>query len=720
MIRHSNRLPIVAALTALVCMAPGTGSVQAADAGTKLTPAYERSDSKRPASGKPARRKSLPTELRVERVEEQAVAEAASSTVRSHGAERTRPGRGPDKPGAADERRPGLDRLAVEAGRWAARERIRTWGVREYYRIGFFEGQREALADPTIGRWDFQDGRRWAWRDPQVWVEGRSIGRNAAYDIAMQAAERQVIEQFTDLTRDPRFRPSPGSPAFEPPAFPSDVPTLESVFRAFPVSGFVPLRDRHRLYLAGWSYDGWMLSRSEGYTVFYESRWSDPRTAYDLWAGSPLRARIYLTQTTPDEKLRFQEIFRRAFRAELGRLFESRLMGSYERGFDDGWEYGAFIHAELDYRLGFHEGFLQAVADSARASFAREYPLAFVDAYAAGFAEWSENAKPEIGQVWIADGNDDGVMQPGEELLVEYELINYGGRDGRFNIAVNDRVLIDSPVESVFLPARSVITAERPLVARIDPRTPARTHTQVEFRLADLSTRVPLLVTHPLQIDRGSVRSYRSDLDGQVRVELRVENRSRRPLSGTIEVRTGALPEVRDRVRLEELGESRGTTVTLDVSGLDPLMLMAGNVELTLNARSGGELQDRVIHRLPDTARDLRNRDLLLYLVRLSEDPGATGAEIAAARALLLTRLREDWRAAAHGSGNPYKVDYRRNETRTALGDLVQAYRAQRHRVARPDVFSGMSGEITTLARDLPGMHPFLRKYMRRLASTLP
>jgi hypothetical protein len=35
-------------------------------------------------------------------------------------------------------------------------------------------------------------------------------------------------------------------------------------------------------------------------------------------------------------------------------------------------------------------------------------------------------------------------------------------------------------------------------------------------------------------------------------------------------------------------------------------------------------------------------------------------------------------------------------------------------------VFEGLSGEILALADLLPGAHPFLRKYVRRLAAELP
>ena len=57
---------------------------------------------------------------------------------------------------------------------------------------------------------------------------------------------------------------------------------------------------------------------------------------------------------------------------------------------------------------------------------------------------------------------------------------------------------------------------------------------------------------------------------------------------------------------------------------------------------------------------------------------------------------------------------------RTALGDLVELYRREAETAERPEVFEGLSGEILELSEFLPGAHPLLRKYLRRLAEELP
>jgi hypothetical protein len=97
-------------------------------------------------------------------------------------------------------------------------------------------------------------------------------------------------------------------------------------------------------------------------------------------------------------------------------------------------------------------------------------------------------------------------------------------------------------------------------------------------------------------------------------------------------------------------------------------------------------------------------------------DPNASAADILEARRMMLRRLRVDWKAAVRASGNPYKRDYRSWGGATALGALVVACRDERSRMASPEVFDGLGREIETLARELPGIHPFLRKFVRKLA----
>jgi len=164
-------------------------------------------------------------------------------------------------------------------------------------------------------------------------------------------------------------------------------------------------------------------------------------------------------------------------------------------------------------------------------------------------------------------------------------------------------------------------------------------------------------------------------------------------------------------------GGVREATVALD--GLDPLDLIEGSVRLQLAIEAEGVVQDRVAAGIGETVSDPGNRDLVRVLLALARDAAADPHSIERAQRLMVRRIESDWRRAVQGRGNPYKDDWRDQGRRTAVGDLAASYAAERGDLVRPDVFVGLGSEIDRLAGDLPGMHPLLRKYLRRLAGRL-
>ena len=86
----------------------------------------------------------------------------------------------------------------------------------------------------------------------------------------------------------------------------------------------------------------------------------------------------------------------------------------------------------------------------------------------------------------------------------------------------------------------------------------------------------------------------------------------------------------------------------------------------------------------------------------------------------MLRRLRVDWRAAVRAHGNPYKRDFRSGSRLTALGELVHLSASLSRQPSGDVLLSGLSADVRSLSSDLPGPHPLLRKYVRRLARRLP
>lgn len=674
---------------------------------------YPRGETRERAERSVAARTALPRELQIEppRAQDDPSSKAAAS----------RQGADPQAaPRTRGSRQVEIFRQARGAAVWTADTLVDDRGRREYFRVGFFEGMLEALRDTALGRRDYRQGEWRGLRD----VEARSIGTHTGADAARVEAARnaeiQVVEQFSDLDARPRYLPRTDRPSFVPALPLIAEPTLDEVFADFPLDTFGPAARGREAFLRGWRYGAARLVDCRTYADFFDARWDDVGVAFQFWNKRPDRSAYYRTLRDAEERRWFEEKFGEVFVQRVATQLPSELSPAFERGASRGWSYGAFARKELEYRKGFRTGFLGSLEEAALVGFHANYPRHHETAYRASFDDWSRNPKLEIGEIWLTDGNGDGVFAPGEQLLVEAELINFGGGHAHLPLRLDGRVLDRSVQRMIDLPPRSITHPERHLQARIAAHTPNRTRTELELVLAESTRQLSLRVSHPLQLRREAWRVRRSDLDGEVMLEVDVANESTRAVDGRLELTTASLP---GKIVTRSLGPVEGGQVrrlALEVDGLDPLDLLAGWVELDVALYGGPALHDRSSYDIPDAARDLSNRDLLLFMVRMAHDRREGGGRVATTRELLMTRLRADWKAAVARNGNPYKFDFRHDGATTALGDLVQTYRSQDPAVRRHPVFAGLSTDVQNLSKGLPGIHPFLRKYLRRLARELP
>jgi hypothetical protein len=660
----------------------------------------------------------LPDALRLEvdvRAREQAASAAPSSAAVRTRRQGPRPGADAPRP---DRPTVDVDALAIDAAIESAARIARTTAWREYYRIGAWDGLRRALRDEGLGRRDFDQGLRRGRRDREARVLGRDVGAAAGERIAGERAEARVEAQFTDLAIEPRFDPRAESPDWTPRRNWAASPELRDVFLDFPVTRVEGVSPRLARVFDGWRFDPFGLSRCASYTEFHDASWKDAARAFRAFEADRRRSHV-LHGLSPAERARFRAVFVAELPRQLARRFDRSIAQAWDRGFEDGFAYGAFVQEEWHFRLGYEAGFNEAVARAASAAFDRVFFRSYGEHYGAAFRRWSDNPMPSILGVTLIDGNDDGVFEPGEDVLARYELANFGGVAGRFHARLEGRVLEVPADDPVLLPARRVIEGQTTIGAVISDTAPVRSRSDVRFVLGDQSRSLPLLVSYPLELSgRIEIRGIDA-LGGRAHVALRVVNRSRRPVTGYVDLDLRESRSVRDSRPLPRLRAGESAGASFDLSGLDTLALLRGGLTLRLAARVGDTVQDARDLVLPSVALDLESRDLLQFMVELARDPRVNRLEIRAARDLLLDRLRVDWRAAVRARGNPYKYDHRHAATTTALGDLVRTWETVGRRAPRPEVFIGLERDVLALAGDLPGAHPLLRKHLRKLARRL-
>jgi hypothetical protein len=612
-----------------------------------------------------------------------------------------------------------IDDLAVRAGEEMAQEAARVWGWREYWRAGFARGLDAALDDSRLGSWDHEQGLRFGRSDPRVRPLGEHLATEAAGGVADQAAEAQVRQQFMDLAHQPgRDRAGPSRPSRETvPRFDGPfavAPVFDAVLREYPMGQTPGLSRDGRGAIEDWHLGPAILARRDRASAAYDARWKDPEFAFSRWRERQRRGSLW-SRWSASEQDRFHVVFRDRFRAALASIDQRWARVAWRTGFEDGWRYGATIQAEWAYRQGYAEGFDFGVSETAAIAFPYAYERAFASAYARWFEEWSRTAHPGVDAVRLADETGDGVFEPGEVVLVEVDVVNYGGGAGAFDLIASGTDLGAPATMRVALTSRGRVAGTKKLTLRVPDRVPPRTRTAVTVALADARADAPLYVSRPLEFD-GTPVVDADRIGGRVTLTLAVQNTSRRDAPAVVSVLplSGARDPREDDLGTIPAGGRRQASVTFN--GIHPLDLIGGTSRWRASVARGGKIDDAREIRIDPVATDLSNPDLMDFMVALAGLPRVSPADVRDARALMIDRLRADWERAAEASGNPYKRDFETGGTETVLGELVRTTTTGRHSFASPQVFDGLDDDVAALIEELPGAHPLLRKWMKKLA----
>lgn len=605
--------------------------------------------------------------------------------------------------------------LAMRAGEDMAHEAGQVWGWREYWRAGFARGVNLALEDPRLGAWDHEEGLRFGRFDPRARALGDQLANEAAEGMAGGAAEARVRQQFMDLAHEPILdrparrgaSPRGGVPDLHGPF--GTAPILDEVFAGYPPARTAGLSREGRRALESWRFD-----RS---AQAYDAQWRDPAFAFSSWRDRQRRGSPW-SRWTNAEREQFRVAFHARFREVIQAIDSRAIYGAWRIGIEDGWRYGAAIQAEWAYRQGYAEGFDAGVGETAAIAYPYAYDRAYTEAYARSFDAWSQTAHPGLGDVRLADENGDGVFEPGERVLVEADVVNYGGGAGVFELTASGGDLGAPVTAGVRFSGRSRAPEAERLSLRIGDRVPLRTRAPITVAILDARVETQIYVSRPLEIE--GVPAIDADrLGGRVTLTFDVSNTSRRDARAVVSVvpLEGRREAREDDLGVVPAGDRRHASVTF--TGIHPLDLIGGTSRWRAAVSRGDTIDDEREVRIAPVATDFSNPDLLDFMLALADTPQVSRSDVKDARELMMDRLRADWERATEVSGNPYKQDFESSGTKTALGELVRVTDGGRKSFASPQVFDGLGDDVAALCDDLPGAHPFLRKWMKKLAKRL-
>jgi hypothetical protein len=690
-------------LTLVTTLLPSALLAESERKAREVRPSYPTQRTERGEEPAP-RAATLPDELRIAVPRDEV--DEDSPIPRDGGAAVTRSGT--DEP--PDHER--LRQRARQAAQWAAAETIDRHGRRRYFEIGFHGGLHDALERSRREYWELEQGRRDGRFDREARALGEEIGGEEAQLASAEDAHQLILEQFHDLGREPMPIGPPPTPAFSADGFFVPEPDLRQVFDDLRWRG--PRRHEFRdLRL-----DPWRLFRAGHHSDFYDADWASPRFALDLWRKQQ-RKSSWWRGLDRDQRGLFESHFTAAFDAELAGRFAAVGDRAHGRGYDAGWRYGVRVGREHQYRRGYHQGFESAVQEAAGDQFAVDFRSLWIQTYQALFEEWISSVKLETRSASLHDGNQDGVFEPGEELFVEIELVNFGGGSERSSVVLSGDLLSEAEQRQLDLPRRAVLPHLAPLRGVVRAGARAHADASVTVAVGDLVETLPLRVSHVLQLEPGLRLIDHEVVRGEAVVEVRVTNTSRRTATGDLEATAPPASLRATHQRLPEITAGSTWPVRFELFGARPLDLLAGTLVLRVAAATVDRPQGELTAALPELATDLADPGLVEYLLWLASSRDPNPADVRGAQALMLRRLEADWRMVAGARGNSYRSDLRGGLPSTALGAFVAAARAAGPRLSSRSVVTDLVPRIESLSRSFGGTHPILRRSMCKLSRQL-
>ncbi|MDJ0837277.1 MAG: hypothetical protein QNK37_12225 [Acidobacteriota bacterium] len=618
-------------------------------------------------------------------------------------------------PNRAGGREAQIESQAADAAAWAARNLAREFGYREYYRVGFHRAIHYALKTPHLTDWDFREGRREGRRDRYAEQDGADLGNRRARETAERLAQEDAADQFRNLNWRPA--PTPVRTRIETPRFDENLdlfikPELEDVFKTYPLNRFNAWRGREIRFYEDWKPRPWKIYNAANYDKHFDGRWRDPAHAFNVWKKDQRRGRFYQS-LNQNERARFRGVFNEIFPDEIAAQYQKYLAPAYNLGWDDGLAYGLHVGYEWAWRRGYYEGVKDAAAAAAEDSFYRGYSRYYRRAYNAAYDDWSRNVHAEITDLEVVDGNDDGVFEPGESFTIGFRLTNYGGIGAELTTRLGGPGLENIAGGKLDVAARSSERYSHVVKATLSSGIKTKRDHAFTLQAGPAGTAFNLHVTYPLQFLAETRIVERDNPGGYASLEVGLENISTKPVTNIV------FYHELQRIEIPRLAPGQTIRKRVESTGMRTLDLIGGRASLEFLVSAGDREQDRMTFTFPEVATDLSNTDLTESLLELARQPNPSRVDVDYAYRLLVRRMRADWKAAIKARGNPYKKDRKNKDTQTALGQLVVAYRAEQGSFANDEVFNGIRRMMLNMAKDLPGMHPFLRKQFKKLAQEI-
>lgn len=424
----------------------------------------------------------------------------------------------------------------------------------------------------------------------------------------------------------------------------------------------------------------WDLWFSDGVYKFEKAYWYDQGLAMETWFKRPIDTRPKYDQLnipalvdTQGQSVDLQAVFRDAFISSYSYYVNYNFSSQFKVAMDDGMLAGQMIGTQVGKRVAQYKGLVRAYNDkfqqSSLQTFQAAFSKAYTDSFNTTFADYSNNPKLSIELLQAIGADNDGILQPGEEISLEIKIRNSGGKGTNLTIGAGGNI-IDAVQSTGSITALQEKTITTGILAKIDPRLKTRNSARILVTINGLTDEINRTVNRMMQL--ASTKQTLDLLNGSGSLIVQVINTStvRSPSNVTATLQINGRDVETQNLGLVSAGATQETA--LNFTQIDPIDLIHSQIKASVILRMGTLNSDQTSEVI---AIGDANEALVDYFNGLANNKAFTPIQkgrdhqIDLVSEELVSENNEETRELKKG-----KNQFKKNPDSTIIGDLVKTF----------------------------------------------
>ena len=410
----------------------------------------------------------------------------------------------------------------------------------------------------------------------------------------------------------------------------------------------------------------------------------------------------------------YKEVFNANYQHWANHYFSLGFEQQLNVGQSDGAALGRGIGETIAKERGLEQAFNERFIAEGKAAYADTFQEFYTKSFNTTYDEYNNNPHIELNIDAVVGTVDDGIIQPGEPIQLQYSLTNIGGVSAPVDIGISGSIQNATSQRSPTIPALTSEQRTTETIADIDPRLQARDKATIKMTVNDTSASIEQVVNRLVEIVNQDINIETLKGSGQIAITAR--NLSTKPTKGDVSA-TLNIDEQAISLSVGPISAGKTKTIRLDVSDLNPLTIIEGGQTASVTVYHKSEAMDTQ----PVSIQSKNpNNDLIEYFDQAVNGRGPIPSTVAMPEqidAIIASIVQHNrGQVGQHNSPSAQNV-FRKNPGQTYVGTLAHTFSSHDQSDFAVEAYNKLARK---LIKETSQFSPFLgmspkRKHYRKL-----